>query len=369
MKDYIGVKFRPKLTSKGIRNSISKEIIAAGKRLGEEGLVFANSGNISGRSKNGFIITALGSELDRMGNDDFALVTGCDMKSRFVLAEGKKNPSTEAIIHHLIYMSRADAKAVVYASAGVFLNESKIANTGLLSTDVFIENGTLELAYNIVKTLGASPFIIVKDHGAIALGSSVQEATDLMINKFRELKGLPVRVSDVPKQVSVVEPEEEPEHTPEQILEAEPEAEMPKDFFEGEEEGAKGRSGKGAPEHRGAVEPKEEPTTDNRQPTAELVNPWGGEVFETEGAEPAKGYLDDLPDHDATPTKKFSFKLPKLKIKLPGLKSNVICPNCGMKKKFASRSCANCGYYFKFDKVSQDTSNFIKVEKKNKVKG
>jgi hypothetical protein len=37
-----------------------------------------------------------------------------------------------------------------------------------------------------------------------------------------------------------------------------------------------------------------------------------------------------------------------------------------VKKKTLSRSCANCGHFFGFDKISKDTTNLIKVERKKK---
>jgi L-fuculose-phosphate aldolase len=348
MEDYVGVKFKPKLTHKGIRHNSTKEIITAGKKLDAEGMVFVNAGNISAKIKNAFIITAAGSELNSLDSNDFAKVTACDLKHRVVIAEGKKDPSSESIMHHLIYKTHPNVTAVVHVHSGAFLNESKIMNSGFLSTNTFIEYGTLELAYNVVKNLGKENFIIIKGHGAIALGSSVKEATDLMINNYRLLKGLPIRLTDQPisRKVKSVDSEliedvksEESEHDEnleeflsEEIKKPEPEEPQVQEEPVVLEEGFE--------EKLGEEEPEEEPAEEKVELPYEEVQ---------------------LP-----PRKKLSIKFPKLRVKLRGFTSTVICPTCGTKKRFAAKSCDNCGYFYGIDKISYNTSNFIKIEKKQK---
>ncbi|MDP7282264.1 MAG: class II aldolase/adducin family protein [Candidatus Undinarchaeales archaeon] len=400
MEDYIGVKFKPQLTSKQIRHGKTKEIVTAGTRLDTENLVFGSSGNISVRTKDGFLITASGTTLDKLSADDFVLVTDCDLKNRIVAAEGKANPSSEAILHFLIYKTNPSANAIVHTHAGAFLNEAKVATSGFLCTNNFLNYGTLELAYDVVKTMGKNDFLVIKEHGAISVGDSVKEATDLMIAKFHELKGMQVRVGSVKLPVVIEEQEEraggsgqeavedsklqipnskfqteEPEVTKtdelisntleeESIETNEPtdgepdDPEMPADFFEKPDE-----------EPKTEEEPKDNVQTSKSKTGQvlkqekstklqdEVVNPWGGEVLETE--EP--GYMDE-PESSDKP--KSSFKFPKFK--LPQFKTPLFCPDCGVKKKTLSRSCANCGHFFGFDKISKDTTNLIKVERKKK---
>jgi len=372
MEEYIGVKFKSKLTKKGIRPSCISEITAAGKRLGEEGLIFSNEGNISSRVKNGFVITAAGEPLDKLQREDFALVTGCDLKKRVVMADGKKTPSSESIMHHLIYTTNPNAKAVVHAHAGVFLNEAKIANSDLASTDVFLEYGTLELAYNMVKTLGKDHFIILKGHGAVAIGSSMTEATDLIISKYRQLKGLPVRVSDIPKE-NQKEAEVEGSEEEESVEFSVPAEESMPDIKTEEADAPRIELNESELEFKEELEPRsevEEPQLGEvvleleEGPEPQSVEG----VFEAEGeaelpeekAQLPEGWeLCEAPEPEPVKT---SIKFPKFR--LPSFRTTAVCPQCGTKKKRISRSCPNCGYFFSFDKISPDTINLIKVERK-----
>jgi len=337
MEDYIGIKFKSQLKKKGVRHNCTKDIVSAGRRLGAEGMVFGNAGNMSARVKNGFIITTAGSELDRLGGDDFALVTGCDLKKRVVMANGKANPSSESIMHHLIYQSNPSAKAVVHAHSGAFMNEGKVANSRLLSTDVFLEYGTLESAYHIVKTMGKEQFIVIKEHGAVSSGDSVKGALDLMISQYRRLKGLPIRLAPAPKP----EPEAEPELAEEEELVEAPtstivEADIPEWAKEVQEE------------RNIQYEEQAEP--------AEI---------EEEEAPPIPLDAVEAVEFDTEPEPQVvSLKKPRFRIRLPSLRRKQACPQCGMKKSFGSQSCGECGYFFGFDKVHNENTTFIKMGRK-----
>jgi len=390
MEKYIGVKFQPEVKNKPVKHSCIKNMISAGNRLGDEGMVFANAGNLSVKTKNGFIISAAGTQLDRLDKADFVLVTGCDIKKKIVHAEGTKNPSSEAILHHLIYQTNPTAKAIVHAHAGAFLNEVKVASMGLLSTDVFLQYGTIELAYNVVKTMGNASFIIIKEHGAVSIGENISDAVAVLINKYRELKGLPVRITDkiVKEQVSGIgyqgsgdsgtqktgdlgTKKEESENSDGEIWlsensskESQAEQMRPEPELEVEEP----KSEPEEPEEESQT-PNSELRTLNSEPTKpekylswspESEDKTGKETREFSELEATLSQEQSLPPEQMEP----AVRLPRAKIRFPGFKKTIICPECGTKKKFLSKSCSNCGFFFNFNHISSDTTNFIKIKRK-----
>lgn len=163
-----------------------EQIIAAGKKLVNSGLVLATWGNISCRVPRSsyFLITPSGMPYDQLKPEDLVLVGRNGQ-----VVEGVRKPSTEVLMHLAIYTARADVQAVVhthspYASSfavtrepiPVILEEMaqliggpiKVANYGL--------PGTEELAKFTVEALEQRNAVLLANHGVVAVGSSVHEA-------------------------------------------------------------------------------------------------------------------------------------------------------------------------------------------------
>jgi len=348
LEEYIGVKFKSKLKKKNVQRTVSRDIVSAGRRLGAASMVFGNSGNISARVKNGFVITTAGSELDSLGRDDFAVVTGCDLKRRVVMAEGKESPSSESILHHLIYQTKPSVKAIVHTNAGAFLNEAKVSKSGFLSTEVFLEYGTLELAYHVVKTMRKDSFIVIKEHGALAIGADVKSATDLLIARYNELKGIPARLT-APKPEKKTEVEEPEEKVKEPFAEDIPKWAKTVQNERNLDYEADALLEQSAPMNEIQVEGlvQEAEIVQDEFPADEPIP-----LDQVDGA-----VLDIEPEPQVV-----ELETPRKSINMPSIMSKI-CPQCGTKKRFFSRSCANCGFFFNFDNVSQ-TTNLIKMGRK-----
>ena len=68
------------------------------------------TGNLSFRSEKGFVISASGlKSKENLSNDCFVYVKDYDEQSNTVYVEGTKQPSSEAVMHFLIYKTREDS--------------------------------------------------------------------------------------------------------------------------------------------------------------------------------------------------------------------------------------------------------------------
>ena len=72
------------------------------------------TGNMSFRSKEGFIITSSGlKSKENLTNDCFVTVKSYEEKSNTVYVEGKRQPSSEAVMHFLIYKALEEINRVL----------------------------------------------------------------------------------------------------------------------------------------------------------------------------------------------------------------------------------------------------------------
>ncbi len=110
-----------------------------------------------------------------------------DLSGRVV--SGKNKPSGEMFTHLAVYNSRPDVKAVVHAHlphvtalsvAGIKLDKAVLPETfvmmGNISTASYATPSSYEGAAAIKKVIKNSNAVILDRHGAMAFGSSLNEA-------------------------------------------------------------------------------------------------------------------------------------------------------------------------------------------------
>ena len=107
---------------------IKKSIIKYGAKLGEKNMSPATSGNISVRVENNILITASGTCLADLSEDEIVL-----MDKHANVIEGSRKPSSEKNLHIAIYEMRPDINAIVhchspYASAFAVCQMSTVQN-------------------------------------------------------------------------------------------------------------------------------------------------------------------------------------------------------------------------------------------------
>jgi len=139
------------------------------------------TGNLSFRLKDGFVITASGLETkENLCGDSFVYVKDFDEQKSKVFVEGKRNPSSEAMMHFLIYQARDDVNAIFHGHNNSILINAK--QLGLPITENEQDYGSIELAKETLKVLGENNLVVLKNHGFVSVGKTMKEAGELALS-------------------------------------------------------------------------------------------------------------------------------------------------------------------------------------------
>lgn len=131
-------------------------------------------GNLSCRVRGEFLITAAGCDLGKLELADIVKVISTDYKQKTVSAQGMKLPSSESLLHGAVYKVREDIKVVFHGHYPVC--EQRFIDLGLPVTGQEAPYGTPELVEEVLKVMGRSNFVLLRNHGFISLGKNVEEA-------------------------------------------------------------------------------------------------------------------------------------------------------------------------------------------------
>ncbi len=149
-----------------------------------------SSGNLSFRIKENeinFIITASRTALrNDMQDSDFSEVVGFDNVNNIVVGKGSKIPSSESVMHFLIYQKRNDINAVFHGHSPDILNLAKKINIPVTKKEE--EYGTLSLADNVVNLIENNDFIIIRNHGFVSVGKNMNEAYQNIVDLLNYFK-------------------------------------------------------------------------------------------------------------------------------------------------------------------------------------
>ncbi|MEZ0346374.1 MAG: class II aldolase/adducin family protein [Infirmifilum sp.] len=175
-----------------------RQIVEAFRFLEEKGLNYGYSGNISLRAPQEglFLISPSGARKSRLRPEDILVID-----SNLNVVEGEGRPSVETRTHLAVYRARKDVKAVVHAhspyasvlaalrrSLPPILEETVIYLGGEVKVAEYAVTGSEELAENVVRALGERNAVILANHGALACGSSLDEALDSLVYLERAAK-------------------------------------------------------------------------------------------------------------------------------------------------------------------------------------
>jgi len=175
-------------------------VLEAAKRFLESGLTVGTSGNISLRtSKKAEImaITPSSRNYNELTIDDIIVVDFSDENDKFEVIEGNGTPSSETILHSLIYKKRKKINAIIHyhavfsAACGLVLDKLPIIlddQTFFLGGEIPITKdyappGSKELAYQVQELISNTNAIILRNHGAIGIGRNMElafEACELL---------------------------------------------------------------------------------------------------------------------------------------------------------------------------------------------
>jgi len=141
------------------------------------------SGNLSFRLSVGeipFVITASGASFHETPRDDFFVkVNHCDIENMAVYTEGTREPSSESLLHFAVYRERKDVNAVFHGHCKPLLLQGP--QLGLKETTREEPYGTVELVDSILEVLNQENFLLLKNHGFISLGRTMEEAGELAL--------------------------------------------------------------------------------------------------------------------------------------------------------------------------------------------
>lgn len=162
------------------------DIIEAGRRLHDKGLIAASQGNISVRSGRGLLVTASGVSKGALTP---RLVLRTDLDGR---ASGP-GVSSEIQMHVAAYRRRPDIRAIVHAhppAATAFTAVGRAPDSALLGESVlmlgqvrlvpYAAPSTAELANLVGEALVGSQAVLLANHGAVTVGATLAQAMDRM---------------------------------------------------------------------------------------------------------------------------------------------------------------------------------------------
>jgi ribulose-5-phosphate 4-epimerase/fuculose-1-phosphate aldolase len=145
------------------------------------------TGNLSFRCRKGFVITASGlKSKQNLSNGCFVYVKNYDEQSNNVYVEGRRQPSSEVVMHHLIYKTHKEVNAVFHGhNNAIIMNAEKL---GLTVTEKEYESGTAALAKEVLKALGANKLVVLRNHGFVSVGNTMKEAGELALATLKRGK-------------------------------------------------------------------------------------------------------------------------------------------------------------------------------------
>jgi L-fuculose-phosphate aldolase len=167
------------------------ELVWAGNEMVRRGLTIYTAGNISVRTQDGkgFYIKPSSTRYADIRPQDLVMI---DWEGQPI--SGTLPPSIEHNMHRLIYLARPDAIAIAHTHStyATTLSASKMrcgipATLGEIAHYVggpvplaeYGPPGSIELAHNAVRCLGPhNNGILLKNHGALAVGKDLQQALD-----------------------------------------------------------------------------------------------------------------------------------------------------------------------------------------------
>ena len=160
-------------------------LAAAGRRLAARGLVIGTSGNLSARRGDLVAVTPTGAVISELDAGQLTVLSLADG----AIVEGELEPTSEVPMHLAIYRATGAAAiththATTTTAVGLVCDEVPLIHYTMLSLGgpvrvaPYATYGTQELADLVVAALNGRQAALMRNHGSIALGSSVAKSVD-----------------------------------------------------------------------------------------------------------------------------------------------------------------------------------------------
>jgi L-fuculose-phosphate aldolase len=163
-------------------HSLTVEICETAHYIYSKGLAPGKSGNISARFQNIIAITPSGVSLGHVKEDEIVMV---DMAGKILTGD---NPSSELHLHLEVYRNK-DVKGIDHThssyATGFGMSGKKIErlegfgerSKPFLKMVKYAQPGTLELAQLVGESLKKEDVVILENHGVVATGENLSEAS------------------------------------------------------------------------------------------------------------------------------------------------------------------------------------------------
>jgi L-fuculose-phosphate aldolase len=168
-------------------DSLRHDIVEIGRRLWQRGFVASNDGNISVRIAPDRLLMTPASVSKGFMSADMMVIT--DLEGRLIEAAAGRKPSSEALMHLVVYRERPDINAVVHAHppiatgfavAGIALDRAVLAEVvttlGGIPIAGYATPSTQELADTVAPLIRSHDGVLLANHGAVALGRDLYSA-------------------------------------------------------------------------------------------------------------------------------------------------------------------------------------------------
>lgn len=166
------------------RARIVGEIVAAGRRLADGGLVMGTAGNLSVRLRDQVVVTGSGTDLGELTHPRLTVV---DLDG--AVLDGDLAPTSELPLHLAIYRATG-AAAIAHAHSPSSIavgathdvlppvHYATVPLGGVVRVAGYATFGTPELAANVLAALDGRVAALMRNHGSVAYGASVGEACE-----------------------------------------------------------------------------------------------------------------------------------------------------------------------------------------------
>lgn len=194
-------------------NTYKQEIIETGRWIMEKNLTWGTSGNISVREGDHIYVTASGTVIGDLHEEDITVV---DLEGKVL--EGRK-PSKESGMHLEVYRKRPEVAAVLHASP--FWTTFAACTTMEMKTDLFIESmyydekllrvpyfhaGSSALAEAVSQVAEKTHVILMEHHGMLCYDQNLKECRSALevtenvcrMNLMAQSAGIPLQ--ELPKE-------------------------------------------------------------------------------------------------------------------------------------------------------------------------
>ncbi|MGA2605782.1 MAG: class II aldolase/adducin family protein [Verrucomicrobiia bacterium] len=172
---YVGTKFRTVFARRAVSGDERLgELLKWCRRWAALGLVGDTVGNLSFRTANGFLINRTAGDLGGITRQEFVEVIQADRERAELTVVGLYEPSSESLMHAGIYAARPEINAVFHGHHQRLLAEAE--RLGLPITASEQPYGTPELVAEILKALDGHRFVVMRNHGFVSFGATMEEA-------------------------------------------------------------------------------------------------------------------------------------------------------------------------------------------------